>query len=53
MVNDKMVNEQGSNGKMTAIFQTKPLPFNNSNYRYRHYYRLNKYRSVGNAHACS
>jgi hypothetical protein len=24
-----MVNEWGSNGKITAIFQTQPLPFNN------------------------
>jgi hypothetical protein len=51
MVKDEMVNEQGSNGKITAIFQTQPLPFNNGNYHYRHYYHLNKYWSVGNVHA--
>jgi hypothetical protein len=51
MANDETVNEQDSNGKITTIFQTQPLPFNNGNYRYRHYYHLNKYRSVGNAHA--
>jgi hypothetical protein len=52
MVNDETVNEWGSNGKITAIFQTQPLPFNNGNYHYCHYYRLNKYQLVGNAHAC-
>jgi hypothetical protein len=52
MVNDEMVNERGSNGKITAIFQTQPLPFNNQYYHYCHYYHLNKYRSVGNAHTC-
>jgi len=45
-------NEQGYNRKITAIFQTQPLPFNNGNYRYHHYYCLNKYRSIINAHAC-
>ncbi len=53
MVNDETVNERGSNGKITAIFQTQTLPFNKGNYRYHHYYRLDKYQSVGNAHACS
>jgi hypothetical protein len=50
MVNDETLNEWGSNSKITAIFQTQTLPFNNGNYRYCHYYCLNKYRSVGNAH---
>jgi hypothetical protein len=53
MVNDETVNERGYNSKITAIFQTQPLPFNNGNCCYRHYYRLNKYQSVGNAHAWS
>jgi hypothetical protein len=53
MVNNETVNERGSKGKITAIFQTQPLPFNNGNYSYCHYYHLNKYRSVGNAHACN
>jgi hypothetical protein len=52
MENDETVNEQGSNGKITTIFQTQPLLFNNGNYRYHHYYHLNKYQLVGKAHAC-
>jgi hypothetical protein len=52
MVNDETVNEQGSNDKITAIFQTQPLPFKNVITITVLIILFNKYRSAWIAHAC-
>ncbi len=46
-----MVNERGSNGKITAIFQTQTLPFQNSITAYSRIVLLNRYRSAWIAQA--
>jgi hypothetical protein len=46
-----MVNEQGSNSKITAIFQTQPLTFNNGITVTVPIVPLNSYRSAWIAHA--
>ncbi len=51
MANDETVNERGSNGKITTIFQTQPLPFNNGITITVPIVPFNRYRSAWIAHA--
>jgi hypothetical protein len=48
-----MVNERGSNGKITAIFQPQLLPFKNGITVYSRIVPLNRYQSAQIAHAWS